>query len=327
LGGRYGFAFLRLPNNAHQAALGGMNVSLINKNVNQFMANPALLSPAIHTHASFSFVPYYAGVNYSTLAYAHNFEKVGKWGVSLQYMDYGSFEETDATGVVLGSFQANDFVFTTTHARTIGYYTLGISMKMAGSTIAQYNSYGLLSDIGTTFKHPEYDFSVGLAIKNIGFVLNTYTPGKQLVTPFDVQLGISFKPKFMPLRFSFTAHHLHVFNIAYDDPAFNTVIDQNGNRVVKKVGFADKLSRHFAFGTEILLSKAFQVQVGYNHLLRQEMKLENRMAGAGLSFGVSIQVKAFQMMYSRAYHHAAGGVSYLTLISNIGALTKKKENK
>jgi hypothetical protein len=281
----------------------------------------------MHKHASFSFVPYYTGVNYSTLAYAHDFNKAGRWGAALQYMDYGSFEETDATGAVLGSFQANDYVFTTTHARTIGHYTLGMNMKFAGSTIAEYNAYGLLFDMGGTLKHPEHDFIIGVLIKNIGFALNTYTPGTRLTMPFDIQLGTSFKPKFMPLRFSFTAHHLHTFDIAYDDPAFNTVIDQNGNQVTERVGFADKLFRHCVFGTEILLSKAFQLQAGYNHLTRQEMKLENRMAGAGLSFGASLQIKAFQMAYSRAYHHAAGGVSYLTLVSNIGALTKKKESK
>ncbi len=81
------------------------------------------------------------------------------------------------------------------------------------------------------------------------------------------------------------------------------------------------------FGTEILLSKAFQVQLGYNHLVRQEMKLESRMAGAGLSFGAMLQIKAFGLAYSRAYHHAAGGVSYLTLISDFSSLLKKKENK
>jgi hypothetical protein len=327
LGGQYGFAFLRLPTNAQQAALGGLNVSLINKNVNLFTANPALLSPAVHKHASLSFVPYYGGVNYSTLAYAHDFSKAGRWGVALQYMDYGNFEETDASGMVVGSFQANDFVFTTTHARTIGHYTLGVNAKLAGSAIAEYNAFGFLCDIGATFKHPEHDFSVGLLIKNIGFAFNTYTPGTGLALPFDVQAGSSFKPEFMPLRFSFTVHHLHTFDITYDDPVFNTTIDQNGNKVVEKVGFADKLFRHFVFGTEILLSKAFQVQLGYNHLTRQEMQLENRMAGAGLSFGASLQIKAFQMAYSRAYHHAAGGISYLTLISDFGALVKKKNVK
>jgi hypothetical protein len=327
LGGRYGFAFLRLPNDARQAALGGINISLINKNVNLFTANPALLNTAMHKHASFSFVPYYAGVNYATLAYAHEFERAGRWGAALQYMDYGSFEETDATGAVLGSFQASDFVFTTAHSRTIGHYTLGISAKLAGSAIAEYNAYGVLVDMGGAFKHPEHDFTIGLLIKNMGFAFNTYTPGNNLTMPFDVQIGTSFKPAFMPLRFSFTAHHLHTFDIAYDDPAFNIVIDQNGNQVAEKVGFADKLFRHFVFGTEILLSKSFQVQVGYNHLVRQEMKLENRMAGAGLSFGDSLQVKAFRLAYSRVYHHAAGGVSYLTLISNFGALTKKKESR
>ena len=327
LGGRNGFAFLRLPNHAQQAALGGINISLINKNVNLFTANPALLNAEMHQHASFSFVPYYTGVNHSTVTYAHNFEKKGRWGAALQYMDYGRFEETDATGAVLGSFQANDFMFSTTHARTIGAYSLGVSAKLAGSAIAEYTAYGLLFDIGGSFKHPEHNFSIGLLIKNAGFAFNTYTPGAALTMPFDIQIGTSFKPKFMPLRFSFTAHHLHTFDITYDDPAFNTIIDQNGNQVVERVGFVDKLFRHFVFGSEILLSKAFQIQLGYNHLTRQEMKLESRMAGAGLSFGASLQIKAFQMAYSRAYHQAAGGVSYLTLISNIGAIIKKKENK
>ncbi|MDO1446061.1 type IX secretion system protein PorQ [Rhodocytophaga aerolata] len=327
LGGRNGFAFLRLPTNAPQAALGGSNLSLINSNVNLFTANPALLNTAMHKHASFNFVPYYTGVNYSTLTYAHKFNKAGRWGVALQYLDYGSFEETDATGAVVGSFQANDFVVTTAHARSIGPYTVGMNVKLAGSTIAEYNAYGLLLDMGGVFKHPEHDLTIGLLIKNAGFAFKSYTPGNNLGMPFDVQVGTSFKPEFMPLRFSFTAHHLHTFDIAYDDPAYNTIIDQNGNQVIEKISFTDKLFRHFVFGTEILLSKAFQLQAGYNHLVRQEMKLENRMAGAGLSFGASLQIKAFQMAYSRAYHHAAGGVSYLTLISNFGALIKKKESK
>jgi hypothetical protein len=144
--------------------------------------------------------------------------------------------------------------------------------------------------------------------------------------PFDVQIGTSVKPKFMPLRFSFTAHHLHRFDIAYDDPNLSTVKDQNGNEVVEKVGFADKLARHFVIGTQILLSKNFQLQAGYNHLMRQELKLQNRMAGAGLSFGASLRIKSFEMAYARTYFHAAGGISYITLTGNLATVLKKQKD-
>ncbi len=198
LGGQQSFSFLKFPAHAQIAALGGVNISLRNSNVNLFTSNPALLNTEMHKHGSISYVPYYAGVRYSTLAYGHEFEKAGTWGVALQYMNYGSFEETDATGAVIGNFSANDFVFTTSHSRTSGPYTIGVSMKLVGSTLANYNAYGLLFDIGGLFKHPVHDFTVGLAIKNVGLALDTYTPDGKLTMPFEVQLGTSFKPKFMP---------------------------------------------------------------------------------------------------------------------------------
>jgi hypothetical protein len=324
LGGRNSFSFVNLPGHAPLAALGGVNVSLRNQNVNFFLSNPALLSSQTDKHVSVNYVPYYAGINYSTLTYSHPYKKEGRWAVGLQYMNYGTFEETDATGAVLGSFKANEYVLTTGYAHTIGQYTLGANLKLAGSTIANYSAFAAMLDIGAVFKHPVHDLSIGLLIKNAGFALKTYHPETSLTLPFQVQAGISFKPKFMPLRFSFTAHHLHQFDIAYDDPALNTTTDPNGNKVVGKVGLADKIARHFTIGTEILLGKAFQIQAGYNHLTRQELRLSNTTAGAGFSLGASVHIKSFDIAYARGFHHAAGGISYLTLVSNLGTAFKKK---
>jgi hypothetical protein len=327
LGGRHSFSFVNLPSNAPLAALGGLNVSLKDENSNLFASNPALLNQAMDKHFSMNYIPYYAGIKNSAISYVHSFKNLGRWGAALQYLDYGTFEETDPSGVVLGSFQANDYLCTLGHARTIGYYTLGASLKFAGSSIANYSAFGAMVDIGGNFKHPEHDLSIGLLIKNAGVVLKPYYPQQSLSMPFDVQVGTSYKPKFMPVRFSFTAHHLHQFDITYDDPALNTSIDQNGNKVIEKVGLADKIARHFAVGAQLLLGKAFQLQAGYNHLIHQELKLINRSAGAGFSFGASLHVKAFDIAYARAYHHAVGGTSYITLAGNLGSFLKKKERK
>jgi hypothetical protein len=50
--------------------------------------------------------------------------------------------------------------------------------------------------------------------------------------PFDPTFGITKKLKNAPLSFSFTAHHLHQFDIRYNDTVFNnenTGVSKDGN--------------------------------------------------------------------------------------------------
>ncbi len=324
LGGRYSFAFLRLPSNAPLAAQGGVNISGRDRNVNLFLANPAQLNPETDGNISVNYSPYYAGISHSSAAYGNKHRENGHWGAAIQYLDYGTMEETDATGAVLGNFSARDYAAVVGYAHTLSPYTIGVNVKLAGSHLAEYSSYAALFDVGGVFKHPAQDFTIGLAIRNAGFAFKSYTADTRTDLPFDVQLGTTFKPKFMPLRFTFTAHHLHRFDITYNDPALRTTIDQNGNEVVSKISFVDKLSRHLAFGTELSLGKALKLMGGYNHLVRQELRLQNSPAAAGFSFGALLQIKAFSLAYSRFYQHSAGGVSYLTLTGSLKELGSKK---
>jgi hypothetical protein len=317
LGGRYGFSFLRLPSHAPLAALGGVNVSQRDRNVNFFLSNPALLSEETDKTVSVNYSPYYAGIAHSSVAYADRHGKAGHWGAAIQYLDYGTMEETDPTGAVLGTFSAREYAAVLGYAHTMAPYTLGVNLKLAGSHLAEYSAFAALLDIGGVFKHPVHDWTLGLLIRNAGLALKHYTPGAQTPLPFDVQLGTSFKPKFMPLRFTLTAHHLHRFDIAHDDPALRTTVDQNGQEVARKATFADKLARHFSFGTELSLGKPLKIMAGYNHLVRREMRLEERPTGAGFSLGAALQVKAFGLAYARFFQHSGGGVSYLTLTGNL----------
>lgn len=86
------------------------------------------------------------------------------------------------------------------------------------SSVAGFRSNALLFDLGGTFVHPEKDLTIGLAIKNVGFVLSEYSGTSDTQLPFDVQAGITFKPKHMPLRFSITAYNLAYHGKAFDDP-------------------------------------------------------------------------------------------------------------
>ncbi|MBC8110423.1 MAG: type IX secretion system protein PorQ [Verrucomicrobia bacterium] len=325
IGGQQTFTFLNLPQQSRLAGLGLVNISSgFKEDATMFVANPALLHKDFSGEAAVSYLPLYGNIKHSNLSYVQNFNKAGVFAANLQYVSYGTFEETDPTGAVIGSFQASEFALGITHARTLENYTMGLTAKIAGSQIANVNAYAVLFDFGTVFKHPTKDLTVALVIKNAGFNLKKYRPDLESNLPFDVQIGTSFKPEKMPVRFSITAYKLTRFNIAYDDPTQNLTPDINGNLVREEVSFSDKLFRHFAFGTEFILSKNFNLRAGYNYLVRRELRLQSTSGGAGFSLGFMLKVKAFSFAYSRAWYHVAGAANSLTLITDTKSFIKKK---
>jgi len=319
VGGGRSMGFLNLPGTARISALGGVNVSNLDQDINMFLSNPALLEEAVHQHVSLSHFLFLADVGLSTLTYGHNFKKAGNFAVGLQYLNYGSFEAYDPTGLEDGEFHANDYAITISNSHSVGFFTLGSSLKFANSHIAGYNASALLFDLGGLYKHPDQDLSLGLVIKNLGFGLNQYTIGSEMVLPFDVQMGITFKPEFVPFRFSITAYNLH--------PEYeNYVAVGRGGLNKEELGSVDRIIRHFTFGTELLLSKNVNVRAGYNHLIRKELSLDEISGGAGLSLGIMIRVKAFEIAYSKAFYHVSGGTDYFTVTTNLGTIFKSKKN-
>jgi hypothetical protein len=102
------------------------------------------------------------------------------------------------------------------------------------------------------------------------------------------------------MAFSFTAHHLHQFDIRYNDTVFN-----NENTGVNKEGnfTLDKIFRHFVFAVQIFPIPQIEVTIGYNHLLRQELNIANTTNGLnGFSVGVGLVVKKIQVRYARTHY-------------------------
>lgn len=316
VGGEQGFGFLRIPTTARVAALGGVNITAQDKDVNMFLANPALLSEELHKHASINYLDYLADIQYSSAAYAHHWEKTGTWGVALQYMNYGAFEGLDEAGNEAADFKARDYAFTISHSHTIGVFTFGGNLKLAQSLIDRYTAAALSVDLGGIYKHPEKELVVGLTIKHLGITVQDYLESSHTGLPLDVQIGTTFKPEHMPVRFTFTAYNLTQENIAYYDP----FLDNNQ----EAPGFVDKVFRHLVIGTEILLSQHVNLRAGYNHLVRKEMKMEKASGGAGFSLGLMVRVKAFEFAYAKRFYHVAGGSNSFTLSSDLGKIIRNK---
>lgn len=315
IGGGESFSFLNIPSSPRTMALGGMNISLTGKDVNSIFNNPAQLDSSEHNTMGINFIPYFAGIKYSTLSYARTIGN-GVWGAGIQYVNYGDFQQTDASGNVSGNFLANDFAVLVSHSRKQGNITFGGNLKFVGSTIEAYSSYAVMMDFGGVFKHPDLDISYAFAIRNIGLRIKSYTNSTGADLPVDVQMGMSFKPMYMPVRFSLTAHHLQKFNITYSDP---TIVerDLNGNVIPSSASFTDKLARHLVFGAEFLLSRNFNLMLGYNHLMRQELSQKNIGGFSGFSVGFMVKTKVFDFSYSYSGYSPAGNLNSFGLVCDL----------
>jgi hypothetical protein len=326
IGGRAAFPFLELPPSAQVAALGGLTASTRSSDPTQFFASPALLNADMDHVAAISYVNYVSDIKQSTAAYAFNTEKRGRFGLGLTYLSYGNFESYDAAGNSLGTFAVNEYALAAADSYTKGKFTFGLTAKLAVSGIAGNRAVGLAGDAGVLYKpHTDQDFAVGLVVKNAGYMLKPYTAAAREPLPLDVQLGTTIKPEHMPLRFTFTAHHLQQWNIQYLDPNARGTLDANNVEVKPSFNFGDNLARHFTAAAELLLGKGLSLRMGYNHLQARELRLDNVGGGAGFSFGAMIKISQFQLDYTYATLQAAGSSNYFTLSRSLDSFLKKKE--
>ena len=191
-----------------------------------------------------------------------------------------------------------------------------MNMKIVGSNIAGFQSSALLFDLGGTFVHPVSDFTAGLTISNIGFVLGKYTEEGQVKIPWDVRAGLTYKPAYMPFCLSLTAHSLVNGDVLY--------YNQGDGFSDSDPGTADKIFSHIVIATEVVIHRNFSALIGYNHLRRKELRLPSTSGGAGLSFGAILSIKSLNLAYSRVQYHVAGGSNTFTLSVDLNRLIRKK---
>lgn len=328
VGGLSNFDFINVPLDARVAAIGGENISTI-EDPNVIFYNPALLDDTLVNRFSASHRPFYGDINKSGASGVLSVNKVGTIGAGIQFMDYGLITVTNPDGTETGGqLAAREGMIQFTKAHRLNLFSVGVTSKFAFSSIGGYTASAIMFDMGGVFHHPTKDLKIGLVAKNIGFALDQYSSTDELTLPFDMQLGLSYKLEHMPLRFSTTIHHLQQYDIQYLDPTRDITIDEEGEDVIPAKSTSEKIARHFIFGGEFLFSKHLHFRVGYNHLQRKELQTTIRKAAAGYSFGFMIKVKAYEMNFTRAYYHAAGGTTSLTLTADFDKIiTFKNGNR
>jgi hypothetical protein len=336
IGGSSIYNFLNLSNSARATSLGGTVVSIRDQDLNLAVVNPALLDSTLNNNLALNYTKYLpdVNINYGFVSYAHHVRNIGTFNGNIQYVNYGNFRETDATGLETGSFTASDYAFNIGYGKPLGHpdsnrqFSVGANVKYIYSQLYSYTSSGAALDLGLNYYCPKRNFSASLLLRNMGRELKEYSSGNREPLPYEILAGISFKPKHAPFRLTITGTHLEVWDLTYIDPAnpplttdplTGAAIKQNHVKI-----FSDKVMRHVLFGGELLLSKSFNIRFGYNYERRQELMVDSRRGLIGMSFGFGIRVYKFHLSYGHAAYHIAGGSNTFSITTNLADFYSQK---
>lgn len=332
-GGVRQMEFLRLPNSPHISALGGIAVASQDDDISFALQNPSLMRPGLHNQLGLNYNNFYAGISTANLAYGYHVPKLNtSFALGIQYLNYGTFKETDAIGNVYGDIRAADYAISLGASRQYKQkWRYGATLKFAHSQLADKSSSALLADVGVVHYDTASLWMIGIVAKNMGFAFSQYTSGNKEPLPFDLQIGISKQMRNIPLRLMMNVHHLYEWDIRYDNPADqqNNFFNPADSNAKEKKHFGDKLFRHFNFAGELTFFKRVTATVGYSHLRRSELALTEKKATSGFSFGASVNLNKFRVYYARSYYSIAGAYNEFGLnlrlnqLTGIGSLTEK----
>lgn len=286
------FQFLQLPISSHAAALGGDNTSIVEDDITLAFHNPALLANASGNTLNLNYMSYLQRTYVASAAYNMHVGERSELAFGAHYLNFGSMKNTDAEGNVIGNFSAKDMALMTMYSfdftdRISG----GVTGKFIYSNYEQVYSLALGVDLGLNYYNPEALFSASIVVRNLGGQVKTYD-GIHEPIPFNLLVGFSKELAHAPIRLSLTLTDLDKwqasdFYNSYDD------------------SWKDILLKHFIIGADILPTPNTYVSVGYNFLLRSELKNSAKRSLEGFSIGAGLNVNRIKIGVSYGKYHVA----------------------
>lgn len=306
------FYSLNIPGSASITAMGGYNISSALVKNGAYLENPALFNDSLTYQTTAWFTPYFFNINHAGISTGLELPGIKNFFVDLSRTGYGTIDGYDASGHSTGAFSPADVKISIGKSFSEGSFSLGVKLSYLNTSFSTFRGNAIAFDIGGAFTHPEKQLTAALLIKNLGFSFGN-PGGVNEKPPFDIRAGTTFKPEFMPFRFTFTAYNLLPYPSSWID------VNAEDRAPVNKV------LRYFNAGTELLLSDNIHVLAGYNFKRAEELNPENTSAGAGFSFGFRIITRKFLFEYGRAKYHTAGSNNQISLSVNIKDILDNKK--
>ena len=289
--GEIAFNFLRLPQSAHAAALGGENITLIDDDITLAAHNPALLINTSHNTLNFNYMTYMSDSKTAGAAYSRVFSDKAAGGIFARYVDYGEFEGYTEDNIYTGTFTAKDMEFAAVYSHLLSEkWSGGVAAKFIYSKYETMSSIALGIDLGLNYYDSEQELSASLVVKNLGAQITAFEDKTENM-PFDIQLGVSKRLSHAPLRLSATLNNLHKWSA-----------DDFYNADGKKEDFGEMLFKHITLGVDFLFSERFYAALGYNYRTAKELSNDGSKWD-GFSVGAGLNIKKFKLGVSYSKLH------------------------
>lgn len=289
------YNFLRLPVSAHIAALGGDNSTIIEDDATLIFHNPALINNVTDRTMNLNLMTYMEGSTSASASFIRAAGERGSWGVTGQYMGYGTMKETTVNGQQTGEFSAKDIAVGGTFAYALNEkFSGGITARFVASHIGSYNSLGAAVDLGLNYYDDKNELSISAVAKNLGGQLSAYEDDFERM-PLDLQLGITKRLIGSPLRLSASIIRLNDWEYS--------------------------IGKHLVIGADLILSPQFYIAAGYNALRASEMKISEddgaSAHGAGLSIGGGLMLERLKINIAYAKYHVSSSSLLFNLAYNL----------
>lgn len=303
------YEFLNITTSPRQAALGGNAQSMWDSDPNMSYWNPALANEQSHGQLGMNYISYLADVSFGTVSAVYQYDDDEYFSIHGQYLDYGDFRGYDENDISTGNFSAKDAAISLGYARTLSdFFSVGASVKYINSRIETYNSHAIAADFGLVFHDIDYNTNVSLAVRNVGFQLETYA-GKKEKMPIQINLGMSHRLEHVPIELSLSLRDLQKFDNSLPE-------NENG----QKTTFGRKFIDHISMGGELFPGQAFNVRLGYNFKRGNELKLDGVRTFAGLTYGFGLRINAFKFDFAHANFYEGASSNHFGLTVNLDRL-------
>lgn len=311
------YSFLRATNDARVAGLGGLPLPVYDDDIQTSTFNPATIGEGMHNKLSVSYVDYYTDINFATVQYARAFNNIGSFAATVQYHNYGHFDETSEGGIVTGEFSSSDYAVTIGWGRQLTpHWSIGAAFKYAGLQYESYAAGAIAADVAGVYR-TDNGWTFSLNARNIGVQLfnNIDASGSRL--PFSLDFGASCKLKHLPLTIMLWYNDIQHWNKLMMTP---TYIEQHTDPVTGEVvlesnvaRFARNLLCHIVIGGELNIGRNIVLRAAFDYGQRYAMNVPYARTLVGFSAGAAVKIKMFEISYSRSRSNITVAPNYFTV--------------
>jgi len=266
--GTSAFSFLKINVGARPVALGGAFTGLANDETALYY-NPAGIADLETDRYVLGYHNYFVDMQSGFVGYIRSLNERQTVGFYANYLNYGTFTETDLQGNVTGDFGGGDFMLAATFAmRQSRLFSVGATAKFIRESIQDYSATGIALDIGARYTTDRGRYTAGLMVQNLGTQLSSLGEGEKDGLPMMLRGGGSARPKGLPMMF--------VGDVIIP---FDNDID-------------------FALGVEYYELAPLYLRLGWNSFGSNYRAEDSDDGLAGLSMGIGFDYNSMQLSYA-----------------------------